>query len=643
MATGCSGPEPSKDGRPVPVAVASASGRFVGSEACRDCHLAEYTAWQESRHKTTLRPWSAAERTRLAGRPLPAPFQVGADGTVSGPSADGKTQGGRIAFLVGGRRREDLFVKLDDGRTQVFPVSLDLDAGQPFEPLRELAGGVGPPPDVIDFWTRAGRNADLACYGCHATGQVLESSPVLADGVPVPASRWAEPGVGCEACHGPGGAHAAAAAAKRPSKALIRLPRGTPAAMSVDTCAGCHALREVLPSPFGATPAHRYGEPMEVAADPALTLPANFEFHDPIFANLRPATYQQEAAALAQTSCVRRGGLTCAGCHDPHSGALAPALGAADGGDSVCAACHSPIVRAGASHTMHPPGTPGGRCLDCHMPAVLRGPGRSPARDHTLSPPVAAPGQIADACVACHAGGKNAAAVSAAWKKRAPGPAARAREALGDAMEGALAGKYEAAETLASVARDTAGASWIVRYATITRLGQTEKAPSTQALRDAVRGAHDDPNPSIRRAAARALGHMADAPDLERLSRAADDSDVWAAVEAAQALTLLGSKSGLTRLARLAERPDVMSDARAQAQIGRARLIATDGPGAEAALRRALQINPMMVSAMNDLGLALMSQGKRDEALAAWRRALAINPRFAPARDNLDAIVNARR
>src|SRR5262249_38815096 len=163
--------------------------------------------------------------------------------------------------------REDLFVKLDDGRIQVFPVSFDLDAGQPFEPLRELAGGVRPPPDVIDFWTRAGRNADLACYGCHATGQGLQSTGVLADGVPVPARRWAERGAGCEACKGRGGAHAAAAAAKRPSKDSIRLRRDTPAATSVDICAGCHALREVLPSPFGTTPAHRYGEPVEVAAD----------------------------------------------------------------------------------------------------------------------------------------------------------------------------------------------------------------------------------------------------------------------------------------------------------------------------------------------------------------------------------------
>jgi len=43
------------------------------------------------------------------------------------------------------------------------------------------------------------------------------------------------------------------------------------------------------------------------------------------------------------------------------------------------------------------------------------------------------------------------------------------------------------------------------------------------------------------------------------------------------------------------------------------------------------------VIAMNELGLSLMGQGKRDEAATAWHRALDINPRYAAARQNLDA------
>jgi Tfp pilus assembly protein PilF len=49
----------------------------------------------------------------------------------------------------------------------------------------------------------------------------------------------------------------------------------------------------------------------------------------------------------------------------------------------------------------------------------------------------------------------------------------------------------------------------------------------------------------------------------------------------------------------------------------------------------------MMVGALNDLGLCLMGQGHRDDAIAIWKRALAINPRFAPARQNLQAAETA--
>ncbi len=618
--------------------IAGASGRYVGSETCRDCHNREFEGWAASRHRSTLRPWAAGQKLALAAAPLPASTRVDPDGAAVAPGTDGKPVRARAAFLLGGHHREDLLVKMDDGRVQVFPVAMDVDGGQPFEPIRVLAGGTPPPPDVVDFWTRAGRNADLACYGCHATGQVLDVAGVSPGGLVLPASRWAEPGVGCEGCHGPGGGHVDAARAGKPSRETILLGPRVSGASVVDACAACHGLREVLPSPFARTPAHRYGEPLVAAADPLLAVPSNFEFRDPIFADLRPGTYQQEAIAFLQSGCARQGGLSCRACHDSHSGALTPAMAAADGGDAICAPCHAAIVSAGERHRLHAPGSPGGRCLDCHMPAVLRGPGRAPARDHTMSPPVAGPGQIPEACVGCHAGAKNAAAVAAAWGRVVPGAAAKRRRSLGVAMEGALEGRYEAAATLAGVASDAHAYSWFVRWAAIVRLGQTEKPPSPEPLVAPVRRALNDPNPAVRRAAIRALARMGTKDDIAGLRRATDDADPWVALEAAAAMGALGSSSALPRLRQLLERPDLASDARAQALYGHARLVAGDGRDAESALRRALEIQPMVVGTINDLGLALMAQGKRDEALAAWRRALDINPRYAAARDNLQAI-----
>jgi HEAT repeat protein len=152
-----------------------------------------------------------------------------------------------------------------------------------------------------------------------------------------------------------------------------------------------------------------------------------------------------------------------------------------------------------------------------------------------------------------------------------------------------------------------------------------------------VRAALTDANPALRRAAARVLGRAGKPGDIDLLQRATDDSDPWTALEAVHAAGLLGSPTAGPRLLQLLKRPDLIADARAHYMAGRGSLIGQDMPRAERALRRALEINPLIVGAMNDLGLALIGQGKKDEAIVEWKRALDINPRFSAARRNLEA------
>ena len=369
-------------------AIGGPGGRFVGSEACRTCHASEFAAWSGSRHHETLKPWIKGQPLRVAASAVPAPYRVNADGSAAGPGADGKELEGTVAFLIGGRHREDAVVRLGDGRLQVFPIAFDADQGKPFEPLRELAGGAPPPATVIDLWTRVGRNADLTCYGCHATGQVLTVAGRSPSGLALPSSKWVEPGVGCEGCHGPGGPHVDAARAGSPSKGTVKMPRGAGSAV-LDGCAACHGLRDVLPSPFGASPAHRYGEPVTLAADPLLSVGANAEFREAFFADLRPATYQQEAIAFSQSGCARKGGMTCGACHDVHAGSPAAALAAKDGGDSICAPCHASIVASGEA--LPPRGDSGGRCLDATWRRFCAARRTRRARS-LMAPPLPGPG-----------------------------------------------------------------------------------------------------------------------------------------------------------------------------------------------------------------------------------------------------------
>jgi predicted CXXCH cytochrome family protein len=541
---------------------------------------------------------------------------------------------GQVAFLVGGRHREEALVRLADGRVQVFPIAFDADRGEVFEPLRELAGGTPPPPDVVDFWTRAGRNADLACYGCHATGQTVEAVGRSPSGLVLPGSRWVEAGVGCEACHGPGGPHVDATSTGTQGHEAMRMPRGG-RIDTIEACAACHGLRDILPSPFSAAPAHRYGESIVVAADPLLSMGSNAEFRNPFFADLRPSTYQQEAIAFLQSGCARKGGMTCAACHDVHSGSPSAAMAGDDGGTVVCAPCHANVIAQGAKHTLHRVGSPGGRCLDCHMAPILRGPGHDAARDHSMAPPVAGRGQVPAACAACHVGGKNAALVAATWKRMPEGRAAKRRVEIGAAVDGATRATAAAAVALARLA-DDAERGWLLRFALIQMLPAGSGGPASEDVLEPVRRALTDTNPALRRAAARALARCGNVSDIAILQRATDDTDPWTALEAVRAMGVLGSPAAGARLLQLVKRPDLIADARAQSLFGHACLVGQDAPRAETALRRALELNPMIVPAMNDLGLALIGQGKRDEAIAEWRLALDINPRFSAARRNLE-------
>jgi predicted CXXCH cytochrome family protein len=630
LGAACSRPSPPPEpGNSAAAAIGTPSGRFVGSEACKSCHQSEYQGWSTSRHRDTLRPWNQGRPLRIAAKAIPMPYRIDAKGEAVGLGADGKETVGHVEYLVGGRHREDALVRLSDGRLQVFPIALDADRKEPFEPLRDLAGGERPPADVVDFWTRVGRNADLACYGCHATGHTLDTTGRTLTGIFLPRSKWVETGVGCEACHGPGGPHVDAAARGKPDPSTVRMARGGKLA-TVDACAACHGLRNVLPSPFDATPAHHYGAPLVEAADPVLSMGSNFEFREPYFADLRPGTYQQEAIGFSQSGCAIKGGLTCAACHDPHSGAASPALSAADGGDSICAPCHATVVARGQKHTMHRAGTPGGRCLDCHMAAIVRGPGRDAARDHSMAPPVAGPGQVPAACAVCHAGAKNAGAISAAWQKMPVGNAARRRLEISSAIDGG------SQSDLARIAADTSR-GWFIRWALLQRIAAAPGGAGSDDVREALRQALADPNPAIRRAAASALARRGTPADTDAVQHATDDPDPWTALEAAQTMGALGAPTAGARLLQLMKRPDLIADARAQAAYGHACLVGQDFPRAEAALRRALELNPMNVIATNELGLALMGQGKREEAAVAWRRALDVNPRYAAARQNLDS------
>jgi predicted CXXCH cytochrome family protein len=509
---------------------------------------------------------------------------------------------------------------------QVWPISRDAGTGEFFAPVLRISDGAEPPPTSIHFWLGLGRNADTRCYGCHATAATLTTGETTAAGNPVPVSRWVEAGVGCEACHGPGGAHVERAGSR---EGPVPYETGVPER----SCEGCHVLREVLASPFDASPAHPYGADPWEAADPLLSSPADIEFRDAFYPDMRPATYQQQAVALSQSGCARKGGLACADCHDPHGGP--GPLG--EGGDvePVCARCHAAIVEGAEAHSGHARGGPGSRCRDCHLAPVLRGPARKPATDHSLAPPVARPGEVPAACLACHgedARGKEFVARASSPPSTAGG---RLRLQIRDAVETSLADPAAAVPALAALAADPDGA-WFVRWSALRRLAEIRAVRGNRTVRAAALAAADDPHPTVRRAALLVLGRWGSGDDAVLLARRVDTAPPHEAIVAALALVDLGVPDAGARLSALLRRPESSLDYRGLSALGSLAVRSRDWAAAEGALSRSLALHPVQVVPLNEIGIALWEQGRPEQARQAWRRALEWNPSYEAARRNLE-------
>ena len=481
----------------------------------------------------------------------------------------------------------------------------------------EIAGGTPPPASVIDFWTRVGRNADVTCYGCHATGQTLTVVGRSASGLALPGSKWVEPGVGCEGCHGPGGPHIDAARAGTPARDTVKMPRGAGSAV-IDACAACHgfARRPAVPvrNVAGASLRRTGHDRRGARCSPSAVTRSSAK---PFFADLRPATYQQEAVALSQSGCATEG-------RDDLRSLPRRALGGAGARrlrrrtEAIRSArrATASIVAPGPKHTLHANATPGGRCIDCHMAPILRGPAharRARSFDGAARRRIGT-GSRGVRRLPCEAGrGRGG---RRGLEADAVGPAAKAAPCgrSGDRRGPDRRGDPSRAHRRRSRAR------------LVPPLGRARQAgrdgvpgPASEEVRPPSAAPSPMPIPPCaarRRAFSAACGKPS---DIDALQRATDDSGSVGRPRSGARHRPSRISHRRIALLQILKRPDLIADARAHYMAGHGSLVGQDMPRAELALRRALEINPMIVGAMNDLGLALIGQGRRTKRIASGR------------------------
>ena len=304
---------------------------FVGSARCADCHSDIYARQAQTSMAKAGNPGSSTaglqSRPTLSARQGQYMYEISNTGSGSQYRVwSGQDQlAGPLNWIFGAGDIGQTYILERGGNFLESHVSyypalhgLDLTPGQMAGPPKNLKQAVGHPMEEED--TRL-------CFGCHTTGSMITDrfDP-----------NQATPGVTCEACHGPGAKHVAAAQANQVDhavKAILNPGRLKPADQ-VDYCGACHRSSA------------------DVASFPAGTL------------GLLGVRFQPYR--LQKSKCWRKGGgITCLSCHDPHQQIVRDATAY----DKYCLTCHQASQAEAKSAVAKAPACPVNsvNCVSCHM------------------------------------------------------------------------------------------------------------------------------------------------------------------------------------------------------------------------------------------------------------------------------------
>ncbi|TKW65021.1 MAG: tetratricopeptide repeat protein [Paracoccus denitrificans] len=381
--------------------------QYIGSGVCIDCHQQQADDWRESHH---AKAWMEPSEASIIGDFTGEPFALGEsvfnfryqDGThsVTITEPDGTRASYDITDVVGITPLQQYLVETAPGRKQALDVAWDDIQGRWYE----LYPGEDYLPSDGLHWSGPYKNWNARCAVCHATGYEKNYAPQTRSYD----SRQAEIGVGCEACHGPGSAHAEWAEAPgsfditgMPGLSALGFTQEFPAddpEAQIQTCAGCHSRRAALTdeSPVPGTPFHDSYELALIDADRLYYPDGAIKDEVYVYGSfLQSKMYQN--------------GVRCSDCHNPHSGRLKAE------GNAVCTQCHSeagntrfPSLKLAdydsPEHHFHESGSDGAQCKNCHMKAQIYM-GIDERSDHAFRiprPDLAAETRAPVACLDCH-------------------------------------------------------------------------------------------------------------------------------------------------------------------------------------------------------------------------------------------------
>jgi hypothetical protein len=279
--------------------VASSAASYVGAEICSACHIDIYEMYVQSGHAWKLNPV-------VDGQAPDYPFT-----SVPNPP-DGYTWDD-ILYVIGGYNWKARFVNKEGYIITDAPGST---GNASYLNQYNLANQMlGKNADWVTY-NSGTENLPYDCGACHTTGYNPSGNQ---DDLPGLIGTWAEPGIKCEACHGPGSLHAS-----NPQGYSMQIDR------DAEACGECHIRGEIE----------------------AVDAKDGFIQH------------HEQYEELFQSKHIT---LDCVVCHDPHSGVVQLREAGEQTVRTRCENCHFEQAKFqnNVSHKAL-----GLSCLECHMPRI---------------------------------------------------------------------------------------------------------------------------------------------------------------------------------------------------------------------------------------------------------------------------------
>jgi tetratricopeptide (TPR) repeat protein len=653
------------------------SGEFSGSASCRQCHEQFYKLWEPSHHGLAMQPYTA-EFAKANLKSQTEDIKIGkfryraeieADrGWIREISLKGKKTYPMV-HVLGGKNVYYFLTPYEKGRLQTLPIAYDLNRKQWFDTaasgVRHFPGAeLGEPV----HWTDPLYTFNTSCYNCHVS-QLSTNYDLKTDTYH---TTWAEPGINCETCHGPGDEHVkayqqAAATKDEPDDLKLISTKTFSVKQTNSMCNSCHAKMSPISASF--KPGDEYFDHFNL-----ITLD-NPDFYP----DGRDLGENYTMTSWRMSACVKSGKLDCMHCHTS-SGRYR--FKEPDKVNEACLPCHQEQVATIAVHSHHEQKENAPKCISCHMPMTKFA--HMNRSDHSMRPPTPAATlkyKSPNACNLCHAD-KDAAWADKQvhqWHKEDYQKPILEQARFIDAarrqdwehLDGIL-------QYIGRKDRDEVVTTSLIRL--------LRACDSQKKWAGIIKALKEDPSPLVRAGAAEALDNYLTGESLKALLGATRDKNRLVRVRAAASLAsilperlkdeyqkdlqnataeyLEGLQArgddyinhynlGNFYLARrdidqairsfetaIRLRPDYLAS---YVNAAFAYNAAGKNDQAEASFKKALELDPNSLVTYINLGMLLGEQSRLSEAEDAFRKALAVDPNSAVAAYNLCVILAPRQ